>query len=110
MIGVEQHCVFAYQQNEPVWVNSSNTSDTTLSEQRRYMRFPGRAPWNDWQKHGGPRVLSAVPAEYIKMQDLPAQFVWNDVDGVNYATVARNQHLPEYCGSCNGCLFHNPVL
>ena len=34
------------------------------------------------------------------MDDLPKSFVWNNVDGTNYLTNIRNQHLPTYCGSC----------
>jgi len=31
---------------------------------------------------------------------LPTNFTWGDKDGVNYLTMSRNQHLPQYCGSC----------
>ena len=36
----------------------------------------------------------------IKDDDLPDAFTWGDVDGVNYLTMSRNQHIPQYCGSC----------
>lgn len=30
----------------------------------------------------------------------PANFTWCDKDGVSYCTMSRNQHIPQYCGSC----------
>jgi cathepsin X len=45
-------------------------------------------------------VLSPRPQDTIATEALPDAFTWCDKDGVNYCTMSRNQHLPQYCGSC----------
>ena len=49
----------------------------------------------------GERVISPRPHEQLDVRnDLPTHVFWGDVDGVNYLTETRNQHIPQYCGSC----------
>lgn len=38
--------------------------------------------------------------ELTPIDEQPDNFWWGNVDGVNYLTFQRNQHIPIYCGSC----------
>ena len=38
------------------------------------------------------------PIEYV--DNLPETWRWDNVSGKNYLTLIKNQHVPQYCGSC----------
>lgn len=46
------------------------------------------------------KVLSPRAHEVMATSDLPSDFHWGNVNGTNFLTESRNQHIPQYCGSC----------
>jgi len=48
----------------------------------------------------GQRITEPLPHTYLDAASLPTEFNWGNKDGVNYLTFIRNQHIPQYCGSC----------
>eukprot|EP01135_Chromosphaera_perkinsii_P011370 Nk52_evm15s2391 gene=Nk52_evmTU15s2391 len=65
-------------------------SDESKSKQCRHkVHFPD-----------GEVITDPLPWSLLSEEDLPERWFWGDVDGKNYLTRLRNQHIPQYCGSC----------
>ena len=46
------------------------------------------------------KAIKPVLKSTLEEVEIPANHVWNNVKGVNYLTNIKNQHIPQYCGSC----------
>ena len=52
------------------------------------------------KRENSEHVVSPLPYTYIKQEDIPKKWDIRNIDGHNYATWNRNQHIPQWCGSC----------
>merc|ERR1719454_1869156 len=46
------------------------------------------------------RGNSSASKGHLTALAVPDEFSWCNKDGKNYCTQSRNQHIPQYCGSC----------
>ena len=57
-------------------------------------------PESPCRKSSGEPKVSLIKEPLVPVKDLPETHLWNNVDGTNYLTNLKNQHIPQYCGSC----------
>ena len=66
--------------------------------QKKYFRSGCRPAKNAWAH--GEHITSKRPHEYLKSYEIPKTYDIRNLNGFNYASWDKNQHIPVYCGSC----------
>lgn len=45
-------------------------------------------------------VVSPKPEDYVLNSEIPVNWDWRNINGTNWLSWTKNQHIPRYCGSC----------
>ena len=93
---IESRCTWA----APKVPEKMILNDHMRSMNNRARYFTSSCALRDPTKEIKGVITQPLPWEYMKKEDIPETYDIRNIDGYNYATWDKNQHIPQYCGSC----------
>ena len=54
-----------------------------------------RTPTTEFEIPVEERITAPLPHDYLSAEDLPAEWNWANVNGTNFLSFMRNQHIPQ---------------
>jgi len=92
--------VFSYKHGDRIHKFPHIVEGTILTQEMIDNRPQRAERWNEvFPKEVLSEHILTQPPMY-KKSEMPEDFNWCNKDGKNYCTMSRNQHIPQYCGSC----------
>jgi len=111
-IAIESDCAWATPKDTWSKKEKHITTEAEKNDPRNKPSNSNIVPKSDmFMKKGGCRVEKAffengekpLPVhawEELKLEDVPKNVDWRNMNGTNYLGWSKNQHIPVYCGSC----------
>ena len=93
-LGIESDCQWAVPRIPTEKVTNSHMR--SAMNRARYFPEPCALDENEVKEH----ITEPLPWETVRDEDIPKSWDIRNVDGHNYASWEKNQHIPQYCGSC----------
>ena len=84
---------------QPLGASAGHISTMALSILSMTTLAAGK--WNSSPELTKEKIVTHQRAhQLMSIKDIPADWDWRNVNGTNFLTESRNQHIPKYCGAC----------